>query len=116
MRDQQFFETVLDVQAPWSVTAVEIIAAELEIRVHLRIDEGSGVACPQCGRICGRYDHRPSAWRHLDTCEYKTILMAEVPRVHCPEHGVVTTHVAWAEGVCRTSRDRTRPAYPSLFC
>ena len=43
------------------------------------------------------YDSRRRRWRHLDTCQYKTILEADVPRVKCPEHGVVTTTVPWAE-------------------
>nr|WP_330178570.1 transposase family protein [Candidatus Vondammii sp. HM_W22] len=27
------------------------------------------------------YDSRKRRWRHLDTCQYKTILVADVPRV-----------------------------------
>jgi transposase len=33
----------------------------------------------------------------LDTCQYKTILAAEVPRVKCEAHGIVTVSVPWAE-------------------
>jgi hypothetical protein len=33
----------------------------------------------------------------LDTCQYKTILRADVPRVKCQEHGVVSVSVPWAE-------------------
>lgn len=35
--------------------------------------------------------------RNLDTCQYVTILEAEVPRLSCAEHGVVTAAVPWAE-------------------
>lgn len=31
--------------------------------------------------------------------EYKTILVSNVPRIQCPEHGVLMTHVPWAEGL-----------------
>lgn len=27
-------------------------------------------------------------WRHLDSCQFKTILVANVLRVQCLEHGV----------------------------
>jgi transposase len=27
-------------------------------------------------------------WRHLDTCQYQTLIVASVPRVRCREHGV----------------------------
>ena len=37
------------------------------------------------------------SWRHQDTCHYKTILVADVPRVGCKEHCVVTMSVSWVE-------------------
>ncbi|QYZ67772.1 MAG: ISL3 family transposase [Gammaproteobacteria bacterium (ex Lamellibrachia satsuma)] len=33
----------------------------------------------------------------MDSCQYKIILVADVPRVKCEEHGVVTMSVPWAE-------------------
>jgi transposase len=53
--------------------------------------------CPQCGADCTRYDHRVRRWRHLDTCQFRTLLVAKVPRLSCPEHGVVQAAVPWAE-------------------
>jgi transposase len=35
-------------------------------------------------------------WRHLDTCQYQTLLHARVPRVGCPTHGVRQVRVPWA--------------------
>ena len=37
------------------------------------------------------------SWRHLPTCQYRTILTAEVPRVRCSEHGVHTIGVPWSD-------------------
>ena len=47
------------------------------------------------------YDTCPREWRNLDAWGYKTSLVCNVPRVECPEHGVVTIQVPWAE---RSSR------------
>ncbi|MCU7896357.1 MAG: ISL3 family transposase, partial [Candidatus Thiodiazotropha sp. (ex Lucinoma aequizonata)] len=33
----------------------------------------------------------------MDTCQHKTILVADTPRVECKKHGVVTVSVPWAE-------------------
>ena len=55
------------------------------------------MTCPKCGATAPGYDTRQRKWRHLDTCQYKTMLVADVPRVQCPEHGVVTVEVPWAE-------------------
>ena len=53
--------------------------------------------CPECGQAASRYDSRSRHWRHLDTCRYETILVAEVPRIDCPEHGVRQVRVPWGE-------------------
>lgn len=68
------------------------------VEVDVEHDADSAVACPQCRRACPRYDHAPQRqWRHLDVMQIATIIRARVPRCQCPEHGVVTVHVPWAE-------------------
>jgi transposase len=50
-----------------------------------------------CQAASPRYDSRRRTWRHLDTCQYRTLLTAEVPRVSCKDHGVHQVPVPWAE-------------------
>ena len=47
------------------------------------------------------YDTRERRWRHLDTCQYRTILIAAAPRVRCPVHGVGQVTIPWAEAGSR---------------
>ncbi len=68
-----------------------------QVIVHVERKAGAQPCCPTCSKPAPDYDSRRRRWRHLDTCQYKTILEADVPRVKCPEHGVVTTTVPWAE-------------------
>jgi transposase len=44
---------------------------------------------------------RTRRWRHLDSCQFKTLLEASVPVVECAEHGAQTVQVPWAEGSSR---------------
>jgi len=60
-------------------------------------EKGAQFCCPECGKLCPGYDTRERCWRHLDTCQYQTILVANVPRVNCREHGVRQVNVPWAE-------------------
>ena len=53
--------------------------------------------CPRFGALSPRHDHRSRRWRHLDTCQFQTILCAEVPRVKCAKHGIKLVRVLWAE-------------------
>lgn len=43
-------------------------------------------------------------WRHLYICQFKTVIVARVPRVSCCEHGTQTVAVPWAEKFGRFSR------------
>ena len=61
----------------------------------------SPLRCSHCGEACPGYDTRRREWRNLDAWGYKTFLVCNVPRVQCPEHGVVTIQVPWSEGSSR---------------
>jgi transposase len=89
---------LLGIQSPWRVTKAELKLATQRVEVELEHDPAAAVACPECGKSCPRYDHTPvREWRHLDVMQFTTVIRARVPRCNCPEHGVVTVQVPWAE-------------------
>jgi transposase len=96
MRDTDLYQRILNVQAPWAVVDVHLDSAGKEVRVVLAHGE-SDLACPTCGSPGPRYDGRYRRWRHLDTCQFRTIIEADVPRVKCKEHGVLQVRVPWGE-------------------
>ena len=97
MRDKDLYAQILGIKSPWQVTDVELSVPEGEVTVQVEQEAGAKSCCPNCGKESPGYDSRRRRWRHLDTCQYKTILVADVPRVKCEEHGVVTVSVPWAE-------------------
>ena len=92
------YNRILELSPPWHATSVDLKDDESEVVVTVAFDQTQGVACPVCGNQCTLYDQRSRRWRHLDTCQYKTIIEASVPRVNCPDHGVLTVQVPWADG------------------
>ena len=40
-------------------------------------------------------------WLHLDSCGFLTYLVARLPRVSCPDHGVQSVAVPWSEAHSR---------------
>ena len=96
MKPVQFYAQILGIKAPWRVEDVSVSWEEKEVRVSVGMGAGK-LKCPECGRICSGYDRRVRRWRHLDTCQLKTVVEAEVPRVEYSEHGARTVLVPWAE-------------------
>lgn len=97
MRDKELYRKILGIEEPWTVKEVELDRAKGEVRVRLEHRGGRRLQCPECGTPCPGYDARPRRWRHLDTCQFRTILVAQVPRVECSEHGVRQVSVPWGE-------------------
>lgn len=98
MQDHQLYQQILGITSPWLVERVELKLEEGEVHVHLAHTNDFEWKCPECGDVCPLHDHQPErVWRHLDTCQYQTLLHAELPRTCCPEHGVRLVRVPWAE-------------------
>lgn len=97
MQDRGLYERILGLPDPWHVTDVELRDEAREVVVDVALRGSPVLTCPECGTPMTAYDHRTRRWRHLDTCQYKTIIKARVPRGRCPSHGVRQVTVPWAE-------------------
>ncbi len=90
------YESLLGLPSPWEVSEVRVRHEIEEIEVVVEW-KGGPPACPECGVAGPRHDGRSRRWRHLDTMQYRTWLVATVPRVRCAAHGVRQVSVPWAE-------------------
>jgi transposase len=97
MRDRDLYATILGITAPWEVVDVTVESEKHLVEVRLATKPGTELTCPECGKPASGYDTRERRWRHLDTCQFRTDLVAAVPRVDCADHGVHQVKVPWAE-------------------
>lgn len=97
MEDRELYQTILGLTSPWEVERVELDEAEQSVQVWVQEATGTVFSCPECGTESPMYDRSERRWRHLDTCQFTTVLCARVPRVECGVHGVKTVRVPWAE-------------------
>ena len=99
MQDRELYRQLLCLDSPWTVSEVELDIKKQEVLVHVTHPRGTKFQCPECERELACYYHAPERrWRHLDSCQCLTLLVARSPRVKCPEHGVKTVAVPWADG------------------
>ena len=99
MTDTELYRQLLGLTAPWQVSRVELSVPQQEVRVHVNQDSSQpDLLCPECGQPGLCYDLREErTWRHLDSCQFQTFLVARLPRIQCREHGVKTISAPWCE-------------------
>jgi transposase len=102
MQDTELYRHVLGLEPPWRVAKVELSVEKHQVDVWAEHRASATFPCPECGKVSGLHDHAEErVWRHLDTCQFATLLHARVPRVKCPTHGVRQVAVSWAEARSR---------------
>ena len=94
MQERQLYAQILGIESPWRV---ERARKQQEVHIYWEHKAGGTWRCRQGGRECALHGHQPARrWRHLDTCQYRTILHAAPPRSDGPEPGALTVKLPWA--------------------
>ena len=90
------YARLLGLDDSWRADAADLRLDERRVAIR-RCHVSTGVSCPECGQSCGLADHAEERrWRHLDTMQFTTELVARLPRCRCPDHGVKTIVPPWA--------------------
>lgn len=101
MEIKEFYAQSLNVVDPWRVVEVAILEEKGAVEVRVECREKVFWVDPDTGERATIHDWRERRWRHLDTCEFETWLVAEAPRVKLSSGKVVTVKVPWAENLGR---------------
>lgn len=96
MKDREFQAKILGIERPWFVDDVVVAMQPKMVETHVGYE--GPAPCPVCGKAVPRYDLRERRWRHLDIYEFEAYVVAQIPRVECPEDGVRQIKVPWADG------------------
>ena len=102
MKDTQLYERMLGLEKPWAVESVRLERELESIVVKVRCHKTVWV-CPDTRQRIHVHGYEKRRWRHLDTCQYKTIIEADVPRLKYPDGKTRMLDVPWAEGSSRFS-------------
>ena len=94
------YDKIFQLKSPWKTISVNLDESTNTITVKVGFNNAK-LLCPKCGALSKCYDTRRRQWRHLDTCQFQTLIEADVPRIKCNQHGCLTTPVPWAEDSSR---------------
>ena len=93
---ESLFAKALRLESPWEIKKVEFHEGSGEIKVYIDFPGGSVFSCPTCGKKARAYDTTEKQWRHLNFFQYACYLAVRVPRINCPDQGILQIDVPWA--------------------
>ena len=97
MHDVDLFRKRLVSRSRGEVVDVQFDAERRRLDLRIDFREGRAVRVSGVRRAgCEVHDTEEKTWRHLDFFQHQAYLTARVPRVICPEHGVLQVKVPWA--------------------
>lgn len=106
---------LLNLPKPRLIERMELATRPEEVYVWVVHGRGP-LACATCQSLCPVHDHvNERIWRHLDLWKAQTYLHARLPRVRCPEHGVVQITVPWATLFLNMTMDLERAVIPRCW-
>jgi transposase len=111
MNDKELYSQILGIVSPWEIKRIDLKMDQGHVEIHLEWPYAQKGICPECGKAVKIHDRREKrTWRHLDTCQLKTLIHCRIPRVRCPDHKTKTMKVPWAEDMSRFTRQFERMA------
>ncbi len=104
MKNTALYEQLLGLKSPWSVKSVDVSLTEQRVVVEVVLKPGQLWVDPadhtKRAHING---FRSRQWRHLDTCQFETIIKARVPQLKYNNGTVEELTVPWAERISRVT-------------
>lgn len=107
---KELYTQSLGVTAPWKVTKVKMLGREHRVEVYVECEEGTVWTNPETRERAHVHGWKERKWRHLDTCEFETVIIAKVPRLLLSPKTkgapgeTMTVNVPWAEAGNRFTR------------
>ena len=104
MKDTALYEHLLGLKTPWSVKSVDLSLADQRVVVEVVLKTGQVWTDPtdstKRAHINGWTERQ---WRHLDTCQFETLIKARVPQLKYSDGTVEELAVPWAERYSRVT-------------
>lgn len=104
MKDTDFYQHILGIAAPWKVAEVCLEMERQRVTVRVELEAGTKWGDPVTGAVAHLHKWTERKWRHLDTCQFETIIEARVPSVLHADGRVEEVVVPWAARYQRVTK------------
>jgi len=97
MKDTDFYRQILGLESPWSVDKVDLDMNAKRVVIRAGIDPSTKWFHPETREPATIHKWTERTWRHLDTCQFETVIVAKVPSVKYRDGSIEEVAVPWAE-------------------
>jgi len=102
MKDTEFFSRALELVEPWRVKEVRMDVRNK--RVEVEVEVKAATKWGEAGKLLPIHGYEQRRWRHLDTMQFETVIIARVPRVKREDGSTEVVQVPWADRYSRLTR------------
>jgi hypothetical protein len=85
---EELFTAALGLGRQWRVGECRFEGEPKRLELRLEHVPGEHFQCPVCKASCGVHDTIERRWRHMNFFQYRSELVAKVPRTWCRTDGV----------------------------
>lgn len=96
MNELELFAQAIGVKEPWVVTDVRMEVDKQRVEVHVECRQ-TVWADPETQQRVHIHGYEERRWRHLDTMQFETQIVARVPRLKYPDGHTELLPIPWAE-------------------
>jgi len=104
VKDTEFYQQILGLDAPWKVAGVELDMEGRRVVLRVEVDRATKWAHPETKLAASLHKWTERRWRHLDTCQFETVIEARVPSIKHADGSIEEVAVPWAERYQRVTR------------
>jgi transposase len=90
MEETAFFTQLLGITRPWFISKVILTKEKQRVDIYVEHYRDFAFPCPKCQKLCSVKDHtNEREFRHLNVFQMATFIHVRLPRIKCPQHGVL---------------------------
>jgi transposase len=96
-KSTDFHRQILGISALWKIVNVELDMEAKRVVITAEVDRANQWAHPGTKQAASLHKWTERTWRHLDTCQFETVIHANVSSVKQRDGSIEEVAVPWAD-------------------
>jgi len=96
MQSTEFYRQILGIEKPWKIISVDLDMEAKRVVIRAEVDRATKWYHPDTKLAASLHKWAERTWRHLDTCQFETLISASVPSVKYQDGSIEEIAVPWA--------------------